>query len=222
MIKAKVDQLIQRLKSTAKDGTVLPLQRVFAAFTADVVTVCCYGASHDYLKQEVFQNQMIDAINYVMSMCHINKFLPLIPKLLRIIPISLLQAAGVYMADVIAVRDLIRKQASESLQQKENGLDKIAPSPQNVFDMLASADVPPQEKTLRRLEEEGAAIFGAGTETTARALTVAMFHLISNDSMMYKLRDELKQVIPTPTTQPTWTELEQLPYLVGISSTGSG
>jgi hypothetical protein len=105
-------------------------------------------------------------------MCHINKFLPLVPKLLRCVPQGLLQAMGVYMADVMAVRNLIRRQALDSLAKGEviDNTDNNTSSTKTIFDALAAANVPQQEKTVRRLEEEAAAIFGAGTETTSRAL----------------------------------------------------
>jgi len=215
-IQEKVDRLVYRLQLAYKSGTVLELNRVFSAFTADVVTSCCFGASHSYLEQKVFENQMIDAINYVMSMCHINKFLPLIPKLLRCIPQRLLQTMGVYMADVIAMRNLIRSQATDSLERKEviDNTDDNASSAKTIFDALAAANVPPQEKTVRRLEEEAAALFGAGTETTSRALSVAIFHLLNDDRIMLNLRKELEKAILPADTQVTSTHLEQLPYLV--------
>lgn len=218
-IQAKVDQLVNRLRSAYKDGTVLELHRVLSALTADVVTSCCFGVCHSYLEQKVFQNQMIDAVNYVMSMCHINKFLPLIPKLLRCIPQGLLQVMGVYMADVIAVRNLIRCQALESLANKEviDNTDTNPSSANTIFDALAAANVPQQEKTVRRLEEEAAAIFGAGTETTSRALSVALFFLLKDRLLMAKLRKELETVGPATDIQSHCTQLEQLPYLVSWS-----
>ncbi|KNG90313.1 benzoate 4-monooxygenase cytochrome P450 [Aspergillus nomiae NRRL 13137] len=215
VIEQKVDRVLFRFRSAFESQAVMPLHRVFAALAADVVSEYCYGASQGYLEQKVFQNQMIDAVNYVMSMCHINKFFPIMPKILRCVPIGLMEKLGLQMADVIAVRNLIRRQAAKSLD-KEPLLHDNDMLSKNIFDALAVADVPPQEKTLRRLEEEGAALFGAGIETTARALTVAMFHLISDETMRCKLRDELKQVMPTPTSRPTWAELEQLPYLTGV------
>ncbi|KAL2802197.1 cytochrome P450 [Aspergillus granulosus] len=215
IIEQNVGRLLVRFRSALEDHEVLPLQRVFAALAADIVSQYCYGASQGYLEQKVFQNQMIDAVNYVMSMCHINKSFPIIPKLLRCVPVGLLEKLGLQMADVIAVRNLIRRQAAKSLDKEWSSHDNSVLS-KNVFDAIAAANVPKQEKTLRRLEEEGAALFGAGIETTARALTVAMFHLINDEAMRCKLRHELKQVMPAPTSRPTWAELEQLPYLTGV------
>lgn len=80
-----------------------------------------------------------------------------------------------------------------------------------------SPSVPPQEKTLDRLEDESALLLGAGTETTARAIAVSMFHLMNNKEMGLKLREELKTVLKTPQSKASWTDLERLPYLVRMT-----
>jgi cytochrome P450 len=77
--------------------------------------------------------------------------------------------------------------------------------------------VPPQEKTLDRLEDESALLLGAGTETTARAIAVSMFHLIYNKDVGLKLREELKTVLKTPQSKASWTDLEKLPYQVSVT-----
>ncbi|KAM5458916.1 hypothetical protein McanMca71_001602 [Microsporum canis] len=216
-IQAKANRLISVFRTAYKSGTVLELHRVMSALTADVVTTCCFGASHSYLDQKTFENQMIDAVNYVLSMCHINKFLPLIPKLLRLVPQRLLRNMGVYMADVITVTHLIRQQALESLCKTKvtDNTDADAPLASTIFDALAATNVPKQEKSAYRLEDEAAAIFGAGTETTSRALSVALFFLLSERPLMLKLREELEAHFPSSGIQPSSTQLEKLPYLTG-------
>ncbi|KAE8359938.1 cytochrome P450 [Aspergillus caelatus] len=217
-IQTEVNNLVTRLRSTCNTGTVLGLHRMLSAFSADVVTSCCFGSSHGYLKQEIFENQMIDAVSWVMSMCHINRFMPWIIKILNYIPQGILQFMHVSMADVIAVRDMLRQQALHSLENQPivDNTDAEASSVRTVFDALVAANVPENEKTLLRLEEEAAAIFGAGTETVSRALSVALFHLLKDRNMMYKLQLELKSVAFGKTAPPTSTQLAQLPYLTGI------
>ena len=87
---------------------------------------------------------------------------------------------------------------------------------ETVFDALTAAGIPPMEKALDRLEDESFFLFVAATETTARALTVAAFHLSNNRAISLRLREELKQVMPTPTSPVTWVQLEQLSYLVPL------
>ena len=87
-------------------------------------------------------------------------------------------------------------------------------SRKTIFDALSDSSVPPKERTRRRFEDEGLLVLLAGTETTARVLATAAFYIYQNKALVTKLREELRPVMPTPTTEPSWTQLEQLPYLV--------
>jgi cytochrome P450 len=84
-----------------------------------------------------------------------------------------------------------------------------------MFDALADPALPAKERTIERLTDEGVIILGAGSETTANNMALCLYHLSENPSVMRKLRDELKQVMPTPTSTASWTDLENLPYFVG-------
>ena len=53
-----------------------------------------------------------------------------------------------------------------------------------------------------------------GTDTTAAALTVAVFGVLRNPHFMNKLRAELRGAMRTATTTADWASLEKLPYLV--------
>ena len=54
----------------------------------------------------------------------------------------------------------------------------------------------------------------AGTDTTAAALTVAVFGVLRNPHVINKLRAELRGAMPTVTTTADWASLEKLAYLV--------
>lgn len=82
---------------------------------------------------------------------------------------------------------------------------------------LIDSHVPPAERSVSRLVDEGTAILLAGTETTARALSIAMFYLLDQKECLTKLRQEL---IALPAHEINWfplSLLEPLPYLVSIN-----
>ncbi|MCJ1349017.1 hypothetical protein MMC31_007252 [Peltigera leucophlebia] len=85
-----------------------------------------------------------------------------------------------------------------------------------IYDRLSDPSVPPKERTPRRLEDEGFLVLLGSTEATARVLAFAAFYIYQNKSLMAKLREELRPIMPTPTTEASWTQLEQLPYLSGV------
>ena len=83
-----------------------------------------------------------------------------------------------------------------------------------MFTALADPDLPAEERTLARLEDEGFVVLAAGTETTAYSLSVTLFHLLDNLDVLSKLYEEVKTVMPSPSTQPPLAVLENLPLLV--------
>ena len=52
------------------------------------------------------------------------------------------------------------------------------------------------------------------TTTTAHTLSVLTFHILHDPEILKRLQRELESVMPEPDSQPRWSELEQLPYLV--------
>ncbi len=83
-----------------------------------------------------------------------------------------------------------------------------------IFEELCDSDLPPQEKTIERLMDEGFILIGAGGESTAQTLTVLTFHLLNNPEIVLELRAELDKVMPDPESSVSWQTLEQLPFMV--------
>ncbi|KAF7597008.1 hypothetical protein BBP40_011374 [Aspergillus hancockii] len=210
----KVALLQTRFERACQEGTVLNLPPVFAALTADVITHYSHGVSQGYLSAPDFKNDMMEALDSLFTLFHLNRFLPMLATLLSRPPLELVEKLGIpdgTLGEMIEARLRTRKRAAEALKKKQQPTE-----PTTIFDALTADDVPEQEKTLNRLDDEASVLFGAGTETTARTLSVAGFYLAKDKVLMQKLRGELKQVMPSPATRPTWTQLERLPFLTGV------
>ena len=80
------------------------------------------------------------------------------------------------------------------------------------YELRDNATLPPSEKSLTRLEQEGTLLVMAGTESTAKSIGIAHFHLLSNPEIRNRVRAELKTI----SRSASWTELEQLPYLSAV------
>jgi cytochrome P450 len=96
-----------------------------------------------------------------------------------------------------------------------NGEDKTNTDAQypTIFHELLKSNLPPQEKSLSRLDDEALGTIGAGATTIAWALVTISFHLISNPPILKKLQTELKAAFPDPRIEPGLPQLEKLPYL---------
>lgn len=216
-IHEKVGKLVRRFEKAYESGSVLILQLDLAALTTDIITDYCYGWSYGYLDDEkpARSNDLVDAVNGLMLMFHINRFFPFLITVFRNAPPSLVRWLQPKMADLFEFKGRLRRQAKSTLQRRD--LEKVATEGRpNVFDALTNLDIPAHERTLDRLEDESALLLGAGTETTARAIAVSMFHLIANKDILEKLRVELRTVLETPQSRASWSDLEKLPYLVSI------
>lgn len=108
------------------------------------------------------------------------------------------------------------------MKGKSSGLASDKPlgptGKESVYDsVLDNPSLPPEEKTLLRLEQEGALLVLAGTESPAKSLNIIFCHLLSNPSMLNELRAELT----TAAKSTLWMDLEQLPYLSAIIEEGN-
>jgi cytochrome P450 len=86
--------------------------------------------------------------------------------------------------------------------------------------LLKDENLPPAEKTLRRLGDEGQVIISAGSETTAKAVTTIAFYLLSQPDTLRALKEDLRQAMPNPWDLPTWAQLERLPFLTAVIQEG--
>jgi cytochrome P450 len=150
-----------------------------------------------------------------MVMFHVNRFFPFLITIFRNAPPALLRWLQPQMADLFDLKSRLRQQAGDTLQKQS--LKKVEREGRaTIFDALTDLQVPEAERTLDRLEDESALLLGAGTETTARSITMAMFWLIKEKEVLAKLRVELKSVLEKPLSKASWVDLEKLPYLVGF------
>lgn len=210
IIHEKIDKLGDRFRDALKTGTVLKLEYAFAGLTADVISHYCYGASYRYLDDQFPNNDLKDAFAGLFLLSHILYFFPRLGDLMNSIPPWLMVRIDPKSAPLAYIRERVRKQSNEALQ----GTAAPANKRDNIFNSLVDPSLPPEERTIDRLTEEGVIVLGAGAETTANTLALGAFHLMQNPAVLEKLRHELKQVMPTPTSSSSWSQLEQLPYLV--------
>ena len=198
-------KLVARLADAHADGRVVRLDDAYAALTADTISAYSWGRSSGFLDDPGFKNDIRAALDEISEAVHVVRFFPILTTISRNLPRALLRWLRPAATAVLDMQDMVTKSSEEK---------KVAGSRGTVFDALRDPSIPPQERSTQRLEQEGLILVVAGTETTARTLTIASYHLFNNRPLLLRLRDELLTVRPTPNTDATWSQLEQLPYLV--------
>lgn len=95
------------------------------------------------------------------------------------------------------------------------GEDKEWP---DVYRSIIASNLPTQEKVPGRIAQEVFTLMFASSSSTARVLTRATFHVASDTKISQRLRQELRTIMPDPSTSPALEQLEALPYLVSNGS----
>ncbi|GKZ71882.1 hypothetical protein AnigIFM60653_001098 [Aspergillus niger] len=211
LIQDNVGKLASLLESIHKKGSVFSLKIAAAALISDVLAQYMYGTSTRYLDDPTFRSESVASATELASKIHILRHIPVIATIFQLLPLALLRPFRL-LSDFCDFRLWLRKQSQDALQGKGGSTVRRGP----VFDALLRANVPAEEKTLQRLEDESFTLFSAGSETVSQALSVIFFHLLKNAELIKTLRKELKQVMPMPTDLATWSELEKLPFLTAV------
>jgi cytochrome P450 len=121
------------------------------------------------------------------------------------------------LALFLAWQDSVKEAVQPIVEYRDDGGEKM---PRTIFHTLRDSDLPPPERSLQRLSEEGEIFTGAGSETTAKALTTILYHLTTNPDCMQHLKHELRTVMPDARSLASWTQFEQLPYLSAVIQEG--
>jgi cytochrome P450 len=209
IIQERIDRLCMRLEESLRQAMAVDLDSAFAALTADIVTHYFYGSPSDYLGSKNFKFEVRDAILGLIGFYHLTRFLPVLASTIKKLPIPIVRLLQPGAAALLCQQALMRREILDSLAEKKPTNSKAV-----IVEALKDPNIPPQEKTIDRLQDEGTTIIFAGTETTARALSVMMFHLLHNKSLLMKLREELNALPSVEEYTYSCTQLETLPYLV--------
>jgi cytochrome P450 len=212
MIQTSTEFLYQKLRRAHSADQPVELESLFADLTADIISHCDFGESYGYLRHDA---GVVNDIQYGAAVFavgfHVNRFFPVFRRLMISVPPLLLKVLLPQYAESLARIDTIHENARLSL---ERSVWSKSTDHNTIFDALTDASVPAEERTVPRLMDESWVVLAAGTTTTARALSIASFHIFSNGRILLALREELRAVMPRLDSQPTFAQLEGLPYLV--------
>jgi len=189
----------------------LVLSNAFSAYAGDVITEYCFGFCYNHLESLEFKDNFHPAFMAVSAFGHLALQYPLMHPIMNAFPSSVTEKLTPDLHMLLVLQKDLRVKIAKII----NGEDQASTKAQHptIFHELLESDLPPQEKSIRRLADEAQLMIGAGLETTAWALTTLSYHLISNPSILKKLRTELEQAIPDPAAKLESISLEKLPYL---------
>ena len=84
----------------------------------------------------------------------------------------------------------------------------------SLYHAILASSLPEEEKRPERMAHEGFEVLLAGSDTTARTMGIAVFHVLANKDIQVRLRKELETVMPDPQSVIELRTLQGLPWLV--------
>lgn len=218
LIRHKVQKLSDRFAKAASQEDVVRVDCAFMALTMDVICSYCFGADRKYLDHHDFGLQWKEVINGAWQKGALIRAFPWMVSFMSNFPRSLANKMDPEMGMFLAWQDSV-KDAIRPILTREDETDQKQ-STRTIFHTLRDSDLPPQERTLTRLSQEGEIFTGAGSETTAKTLSTILFYLASHPRCMKKLKDELRTAMPDRDRLASWSQLERLPYLNAVIQEG--
>lgn len=213
LIHERVTALLDRFDGALKAGEMISLDKAFSALTADIITERFFGIHYDYLSVPDLVFPIREAFYGVSIIFHWTRFVPWAIKYLKMLPLPVIGLILPPVAVLLELQKEIEEKITKSLTNDAEGKNA---SKSVIVEALGDERIPAKERSMQRLLDEGQVIIFAGTETSSRALSVGMYYLLSEKSLIEKLREELIQVSHIPDEELTAQKLEPLPYLTGV------
>lgn len=212
-IQERVDKLCQVLEENIASNAVMEMHNAFTSLTLDIISLYAFGECYGLLDLPGFSLEWKHGLEAMVESSIVNRHLPWVADALSLLPNAIAAKISEPVGFFLSVREKIKSQVESTLARDKAENKQIY---KTIFQELRDSNLPPAEKTVQRLMDEGMILIGAGGDTTAHTLTVLVFHLLKNPDTLAKLTKELKEAIPDPQNLPSWTKLEQLPFLRAV------
>lgn len=214
-IHERITALSARFRRAMTEGSHISLDKSISAMTADVILKRFYGQHYDYVNESTFEFPIRDGFSGVSLIFHLARFAPRLIRALRKLPIPLINCILPKVANFLILEKDITEKMLTTLKVEKKDSDSAKSV---MLETLVNERIPEQDRTMKRLVDEGLVITIAGTETSARALSVGIFYLLRDKALIAKVRAEIAAAVPEDQSPDTWTlqQLEPLPFLVRI------
>ncbi|KAK6358699.1 hypothetical protein TWF730_008021 [Orbilia blumenaviensis] len=213
LIQSKVTLFLNRVKEI---GTNINITRGFRCLTVDIITFYSYEQSFGALSHPTFAPGWLLAFESLIDSTGVQNVFPNTFAVIgfifeKFLPRPVVRVISPPMADILDFTDVCTRAV---LSQKV----KYAAGDRNmvtIFAQLFEDDPKRGRKALtdKQLTHDAISTVAAGMDTTGHALNYAIYYLTKNPDAEKRLLEELKSVMPTPTSDVKEEVLEGLPFL---------
>jgi cytochrome P450 len=217
LITDKIDRLLDRLATAYSNGKpVVNLTHALAALTMDVISSYSLGVDMGNLDREEWGRDWFETFRQLGMIRPIGRQF----KTLTVLSLHLEPWFVRWFSPSAAAVAARAKYPMDSIKAHIEAHEKgttdtgMTANTRTIFMEILDSDLPPEEKSVGRLNAEAFLTLGAGTDPMTRNLTVTIYHLLTDQAALRRARRELKTVMPRPDSVVTVADLEALPFFV--------
>ncbi|KAI0042794.1 cytochrome P450 [Auriscalpium vulgare] len=220
LVRTRIDVLCDVLAGQYDLGKYSDLNLGFRCFTMDVITSFCYARSFDATLAPDFNSALVHALDESLPMLTLNKYSQFFVWCMRNTPRWVaMRMSSPAMAAVFCMRDTLQEQIDGILRDPsllENAQHPI------IYNELLSPDAHKGRPlpTNISLLQEAMVLLGAGSDTSAIALTTTVYNVVNTPGIQERLHAELLAAWPNLDEPPRYEVLEKLPFLTAIVKEG--
>ena len=212
----KLDKLVRIFDDALKSKKPLNLSDVFFAYSNDVVRVFLFGSDNNLLDDLPEAKLQRENLATLLTSVALNKHFPFIPRVLGTVLPSIIgdKAIPPAVMDMIKFRAKVGKDIEAIMTDTKNDHKNR----NSIFyELRDSPTLPPEEKTIKRLQDEATLLVMAGTESTAKTMVIATFYCLYQPEVLEKLRMEITEALRTSKDHElSLSTLLVLPYINAI------
>ena len=215
VIQGFVDRLSYRLKKDfAGTGRVIDMTDMWGCQTSDAITELVFARPTNALDSADLMPELSHAMTDMVFSAHWMTHFPWLLTIMNLFPKRLVKILAPPYKSVLGFQEEMERQISDLLTGRNREVEKV--SHKTLFNELLRSDLPAEDLTLHRLQNEAVSVVAAGDHTTKSVFALGSVHVLANPDIQAKLLSELRGAIPDPSNMPPWYELEKLPYLNAV------
>ncbi|KAM7208561.1 putative cytochrome P450 E-class, group I [Naviculisporaceae sp. PSN 640] len=223
LIDRKIEKLCARIAEFAGTRKPIDLGAAISAFQRDVSTDFVLGKDYNNLDQPDFGVGMTLTMQGGGTVWRLTKHIRWYGPALHSIPKDfLIKNADPDTASYLRYAKDSEEETARLLQAAASSkLDDDAP--RTIVHEIVNSNLPPEDKTLKRVFSDVVTVTGAGFETTSSVLRLIVYYVFSNPEILGRLRAELSSATAansSPDATIPLHILEQLPYLTAVLMEG--
>lgn len=211
-----MNHLIEVLGNRNSEKKSSDLLFAFRCYAVDNITQFCFSKTVHALDADDFAAPIVTAMDASLPTFHVFKHLPPVRKLILSLPPNIAIAASPETAGLTNLQVILAQQVKEVMTKPEVLKETEYPT---IYHRLLDASLYKKQESIPNetaLIEEATTMMFAGGVTVGDTLMTGFFHLLSNPSILSRLRSEIQTVWKNPEERPELEKLEGLVFLTAV------